>query len=94
MLNHNLLQSVTVELAISLPYSLYYACTYNINHFAILGDQSIQYGKDHLYYMRALHIHWIYTVVREIFAYRNFHVSIFRVNKFSDIVNLSENILT
>ena len=34
------------------------------------------------------------TVVREIFAYRNFHVLIFRVKKFSDIVYLSEKFLT
>ena len=33
-----------------------------------------------------------YTVVREIFAYRNFHVLIFRVKKFSDIVYLSEKL--
>ena len=32
------------------------------------------------------------TVVREIFAYRNFHVLIFRVKKFSDIVYLSEKL--
>ena len=33
-------------------------------------------------------------VVREIFAYRNFHVLIFCVKKFSDIVYLSEKFLT
>ena len=33
------------------------------------------------------------TVVREIFAYRNFHVLKFHVKKFSDIVYLSEKIL-
>ena len=36
----------------------------------------------------------VYTVVWEIFAYRNFHVLIFRVKKFSDVVYLSENFLT
>ena len=34
------------------------------------------------------------TVVREIFAYGNFHILIFRVKKFSDIVYLSEKFLT
>ena len=43
------------------------------------------------YYLLALFT-LIITVVWEIFAYRNFHVLIFRVKKFSDIVYLSEKL--
>ena len=37
---------------------------------------------------------WLYTVVREFFAYKIFHVLKFRVKNFSDIAYLSEKILT
>ncbi len=37
---------------------------------------------------------YAYTVVREIFAYKIFHVLKFRVKNFSDIAYLSEKFLT